>query len=124
MREYNQTAIRFLCEGCDNALDLGGIVHVTRFGLDCQSRCCFLDRLPHALMRESFRVHDRKDSGDVGCGLLEHLKPLATHRRLMTSETGDIAARASEAGYKAATDRIADTNENDRHTSRNWLEHR
>ena len=74
-------------------------------------------------MHESFRVHDRQDPGGVGCGLLEHLKPLATHRRLVTSETGDIAARASETGYKAATDRVADTNEDDRHTSRDRLEH-
>src|SRR6266480_3996695 len=41
------------------------VAHVARYGLDCQSRCCFLDRLPHGLMREGFRVHDRQNSGAV-----------------------------------------------------------
>src|SRR5262249_11142636 len=43
---------------------------------------------------------DRQDSGDVGCGFLEHLKPLATHRRLVTSKTGDIAARVARLDTK------------------------
>jgi hypothetical protein len=69
-------------------------------------------------------VHDRQDSCDLGRSLLEHLKPLATQRRLVTGETGDIAAGASKTGNKAATDRVADTNEDDRHISRDWLEYR
>ena len=69
-------------------------------------------------------MHDRQDSGDLGRSLLEHLKPLATQRRLVTGETRDIAAGVSQTSNKAAADRIADTDEHDRYTSRDWLEYR
>jgi hypothetical protein len=58
-------------------------------------------------------VHDRQRSGDVGCGLLEHLQPLATHRGLVAGKTGDIAARASGTGYKTATDRVDSSSTDD-----------
>src|SRR2546429_7808521 len=42
----------------------------------------------------------------------------------MTGKTRDIAAGASKTGNESAADRIADANEHDWHTSRNWLERR
>src|SRR5262249_37929056 len=123
MRENDQPAIWFLREGYDDAIDLGGIVHVACHGLDCQPGTRFLNRLPHALLRESFRVHDRKDTGDIWRSLLKHLNPFATHRRRVTGETGDIATRPRKTRNKPAADWVANTDEHDRHTSRDWLKY-
>ena len=78
MREHNQPAILFLREGRDDLFDLGGIAHIARRGLDRQSLCCVLDRSPLGLTRGVLKLHDREDSGNLGCSLLERLKPLAT----------------------------------------------
>src|SRR5262249_62285193 len=118
------TAIRCVREGGSEAVDRGVFAPPARRGLDCQSWCSFLNRLPHGLMRERFRVNDCQDSRDVRRSLLEYLKPLATHRRFVAGETGDIAARTSKTCNKAATDRIADTDKHDRYISRDRLEQR
>src|SRR5262245_15955310 len=53
--------------------------------------CNHEKKQPRPLVQSALRY---KGSGDVGCSLLEHLEPLASHRRLMACETSDIAAQA------------------------------
>jgi hypothetical protein len=42
-------------------------------------------------------MHDHHDSRDVGYGLFQRLKPPAPNRAIEAGETGDVAARMSEA---------------------------
>src|SRR5262249_17713915 len=111
----------FWCQRFDALFYFCGVVTPPRHGLDSQSCCGFLGRTHHGLKHGNFRHRDHQNAADIGCSLLEHLQPLATHRRIVTSETGDIAVGMSKTGNKATADRIADTDEHDRYASGDWL---
>ena len=72
-------------------------------------------------MHRGLRLKDCQNAGDPWRRLLQYLKPLAAHCSIVTGETGDIAARMSEAGNKSRADGIADPDEHNRHLLRRWL---
>src|SRR5262249_40904162 len=66
-------------------------------------------------VRRGWRIKKKDGAPDLRCDLLEHLEPLRRHCRDEIGEAGGISPWARQALDKAASYRIGDGSEDDRH---------
>jgi hypothetical protein len=84
--------------------------------------CSLLQRTPERLLNGRLGMHDHHHPRDLRYGLFQHLKPPAPDRAIQAGETGDVAARMSEARDEPIANRIANPNKYDGYRARHALE--
>src|SRR6516225_94782 len=118
VRRKEQRAIRLARERFDGALDLGWRVNWSESRTNRKRPGNRLKPTRHDDGRRIVGVVDQRCAGGAGPDLLEHLQHLADDGIFPQREAGEVAARVGEAGDHTALDRITDSHEYNRNSSR------
>src|SRR6476620_176944 len=97
-------------------------MNAARGDLYSKARSDCLDRPPETLMNWCLRVQQGYYAGYVRGGLFQHLEPLATHWRIITTESRNISAGIRKTGNETIAYGVADTDEDYRQITHHRLD--
>src|SRR4051794_16048011 len=102
-----------MCETCNAALDLTRFADVDRSQFHSQGGCHSLSGAKQTKPGRDPGIAQYSGSRKMRSDLFEQLQPFSTHAVLVDCKTRRIGAWLCQAGHKASTNRVDDTNEDD-----------